>query len=60
MLDTYEQLKKLVLDCEDDLRKAVGGNKAAGTRIRKQMQDIKNVAQELRKRVLETRENETP
>ena len=60
MLDTYEQLKKLVLDCEDDLRKAMGGNKAAGTRVRKQMQDIKNVAQELRKQALEVRETDAP
>lgn len=56
MLETYEQLQKLVADVEDDLRKAMGGNKAAGTRVRKQMQDVKNTAQELRKQVLEVRE----
>jgi hypothetical protein len=35
MLETYEQLKKLVAEVEDDVRKAAGGNKAAGTRVRK-------------------------
>ena len=58
MLETYEQLKALVASVEDDLRKAAGGNKAAGTRVRKQMQDVKNAAQELRKKVLEHREGE--
>ena len=51
MLETYEQLKTLVSSVEDDLRKAAGGNKAAGTRVRKQMQDVKNAAQALRVKV---------
>ena len=58
MLETYEQLRNLVASVEDDLRKAAGGNKAAGTRVRKQMQDVKNIAQELRKKILEHREDE--
>ncbi|MFK7789252.1 MAG: histone H1 [Phycisphaeraceae bacterium] len=58
MLETYEQLKNLVNAVEDDIRKAAGGNKAAGTRVRKQMQDVKNAAQELRKQVLEARDSE--
>lgn len=58
MLDTYEQLKAAVAAVEDDIRKAAGGNKAAGTRARKQMQDIKNIAQELRKKILEVRDTE--
>ncbi len=58
MLETYEQLKRLVDGIDDDIRKAAGGNKAAGTRVRKQMQEIKNVAQELRVKVLETREGD--
>jgi signal transduction histidine kinase len=40
--------------------KAQGGNKAAGTRVRKIMQDIKNVAQEVRKKVLNMRGEEGP
>ncbi len=58
MLETYEQLKSVIASVEDDLRKAAGGNKAAGTRVRKQMQEVKNMAQELRKQVLEHREDE--
>ncbi len=58
MLEAYEQLKNLVNAVEDDIRKAAGGNKAAGTRVRKSMQDIKNCAQELRKQVLEARDSD--
>ena len=55
LLDTYEKLKALVAAVEEDLKKAAGGNKAAGTRVRKAMQDIKEAAQERRKEVLEGR-----
>ncbi|MGP1346066.1 MAG: histone H1 [Phycisphaerales bacterium] len=55
MSGEYEQLKRLVEEVEDDYRKAVGGNKAAGTRVRKQMQAIKDAAQDLRKKMLEVR-----
>lgn len=55
----YEQLKQLVGDIEDDINKAMGGNKAAGTRVRKRMQEIKNMAQEIRKKILETRTSES-
>jgi hypothetical protein len=58
MLEAYEQLRNLVNQAEDDVRKAAGGNKAAGTRVRKMMQEIKNAAQAVRVRVLETREGE--
>jgi hypothetical protein len=58
MLEAYEQLKTLVSSVEDDLRKAAGGNKAAGTRVRKQMQDVKNMAQTLRVKVLENRDGD--
>ncbi len=56
MLETYEQLKTLIDSMEDDVRKAAGGNKAAGTRVRKLMQDVKNGAQTLRVKVLEGRD----
>lgn len=58
MLEAYEQLKSLVASVEDDIRKAAGGNRAAGTRVRKQMQEVKNCAQELRKKILENRETD--
>jgi hypothetical protein len=54
----FENLKKMVAEAEDDVSKAEGGNKAAGTRVRKKMQDIKAAAQEVRKKILEGREAE--
>jgi hypothetical protein len=54
-MQEFEQLKSLVLQVEDDLAKATGGNKAAGTRVRKAMQDVKDLAQAIRKRILEVR-----
>ena len=58
LMDAYEQLKNLVNEADDDIKKADGGNKAAGTRVRKKMQEIKNQAQEVRVKVLETRDDE--
>jgi galactokinase/mevalonate kinase-like predicted kinase len=54
----YENLKKMVAEVEEDVAKAQGGNKAAGTRVRKKMQEIKAAAQEVRKKILEGRETE--
>ena len=48
----YDQLKALVTSLEDDFSKFYGkGNKAAGTRIRKGMQELKHLAQEIRSEV---------
>jgi len=58
-MQEYEQLKQLVVEAVDDVAKAEGGNKAAGTRVRKKMQEIKAAAQEVRKRILEGREGES-
>jgi hypothetical protein len=54
----FENLKRLVQEAEEDVNKAEGGNKAAGTRVRKKMQDIKSAAQDVRKKILEGREAE--
>lgn len=56
MLELYERLRSEVDAIEDDLRKAAGGNKAAGTRVRKSLQEVKNTAQQLRIKVLEDRD----
>ena len=56
----FELLKKLVQEAEDDVAKARGGNKAAGTRVRKKMQEIKAAAQDVRKKILEGREETEP
>ena len=57
-MQEYEKLKQLVTEAEDDVAKAQGGNKAAGTRVRKKMQEIKSAAQDVRKKILEGREGE--
>lgn len=57
-MQEYETLKRFVTEVEDDLNKAIGGNKAAGTRVRKKMQEIKSEAQKIRQRILENRETE--
>lgn len=54
-MEEYENLRRLVEAAADDVSKAQGGNKAAGTRVRKAMQDIKNSAQDVRKKILEVR-----
>jgi len=54
-MQEYEKLKELVEAAADDVAKASGGNKAAGTRVRKSMQEIKEAAQHVRKKILEVR-----
>jgi hypothetical protein len=54
-MDSYDRLVQLVTDVTDDMAKCEGGNKAAGTRVRKAMQDIKSAAQDVRKDVLNLR-----
>ena len=54
-MQEYEDLKALVAETEVDINKAQGGNKAAGTRVRKQMQKVKQAAQAVRNRILEVR-----
>jgi hypothetical protein len=57
-MQEYEQLKTLIAEIENDIQKAHGGNKAAGTRVRKQMQAIKQAAQNVRNKILEIRTTE--
>ena len=51
----FDDLKKKIVEVEEDLIKAETGNKAAGTRVRKGMQDIKSLAQAVRVKILESR-----
>ena len=57
-MQEFETLKRIVQEVEDDVAKAIGGNKAAGTRVRKRMHEIKAAAHEVRKKILEGREGE--
>lgn len=54
-MQDYELLRQKVEEIADDVAKAEGGNKAAGTRVRKAMQEIKAIAQDVRKKILEVR-----
>lgn len=48
-MSKYSQLKSFVEGLEDDFTKFYEkGNKAAGTRVRKAMQDLKKMAQDVR------------
>jgi hypothetical protein len=49
MMKRFEQLKDLVMSLEGDFSKFYEKeNAAAGTRVRKGMQELKNLAQEIR------------
>jgi hypothetical protein len=55
-MSRFEQLKSLVMGLEGDFDKFYNkGNKAAGTRIRKGMQDLKVLAQDIRKEVQDSK-----
>ena len=52
MKNKFDVLKGLVMSLEDDFAKFYEkGNKAAGTRVRKGMQDLKEMAQSIRQEV---------
>ena len=44
----FDDLQDVVNDCQTDVTKFVDGNNSAGTRVRKAMQTIKSLAQEVR------------
>lgn len=57
-MELLDKLNQIIEGCREDYNKAKGGNKAAGTRVRKAMQDVKNIAQDIRKEMLDNREEE--
>ena len=44
----FDELQDSVNDCQTDVTKFVDGNNSAGTRVRKAMQAVKSLAQEVR------------
>ena len=44
----FDDLQDAVNDCQADVTKFVDGNNSAGTRVRKAMQVVKQLAQEVR------------
>ena len=44
----FDELQDAINDCQTDVTKFVEGNNSAGTRVRKAMQAVKSLAQEVR------------
>jgi hypothetical protein len=58
-MDKFKNLKEVISSVEADVTKFYdGGNSAAGTRVRKAMQDLKTLAQEIRTEVTEKKNSE--
>ena len=55
-MENYEVLKSLIISIDADVKKfAEKGNKAAGSRVRKAMQEVKALAQAIRVDVQESK-----
>ena len=50
---TFDELQDAINDCQTDVTKFIEGNNSAGTRVRKAMQAVKQLAQDIRKEVQE-------
>lgn len=51
-MSRFSEVRELVMSLESDFEKFYEkGNQAAGTRVRKGMQELKNLAQDIRKEV---------
>ncbi|MGM0506233.1 MAG: histone H1 [Bacteroidota bacterium] len=58
-MSRLEQIKALMSELEPDMEKFYDkGNKAAGTRARKQLQDLKKLSQEIRLEIQEIKNND--
>ena len=44
----FDDLQDVINDCQTDVTKFVDGNNSAGTRVRKAMQAVKSLAQDVR------------
>ena len=44
----FDDLQDIINDCQTDVTKFVEGNNSTGTRVRKAMQAVKSLAQEVR------------
>ena len=44
----FDDLQDAINDCQSDVTKFIDGNNSAGTRVRKAMQTVKSLAQEVR------------
>lgn len=51
----FQDLESLIASASEDAKKFEKGNSAAGTRLRKKMQEVKKLAQEIREEVSEVK-----
>ena len=54
----YDHLQNIINDTQNDVTKFVEGNNSAGTRVRKAMQTVKSLAQEVRVEVQDQKNNQ--
>ena len=54
----FDDLQYVINDCQTDVTKFVDGNNSAGTRVRKAMQTVKSLAQEVRTEVQHQKNNQ--
>ena len=45
---SFDELQDAINDCQSDITKFIEGNNSAGTRVRKAMQAVKALAQDIR------------
>ena len=59
VFDTWNDINGIMENSQEDLTRFINGNKAAGTRLRKHMQNIKHLAQEVRLEVQQQKNSVT-
>jgi len=55
--EILDEMQDEMHSAHEEMEKFMGGNKSAGTRVRKSMQSIKMMAQDVRKQVQERKNN---
>ena len=48
LYNEFDELQNVINDCQSDVTKFIEGNNSAGTRVRKAMQLVKQMAQNIR------------
>ena len=56
---TWNDINGIMENSQEDLTRFINGNKAAGTRLRKHMQNVKHLAQEVRLEVQQQKNSVT-
>ena len=59
VFDTWNDINGIMENSQEDLTRFINGNKAAGTRLRKHMQNVKHLAQEVRLEVQQQKNSVT-